>query len=223
MTSNQISLTAEPRTVLGKKVKHLRKEGVIPAIVYERGKDSQAVSVSLHDAVHVFNEAGKHHPVNLTVGSDKHLVMIKDVDFEPVKGDMRHMAFHAVKQNEKVSAEIPVRLDGDAPAERANLMVLNTLDHVEVEALPANLPDELTVDASKLVEVGDSLTVGDIKAPEGVEIMDEPEQALYIVEEPRSAAAEQAAEEAEAAAAAAAEGEASAEGAAPTEESTPDA
>lgn len=208
MSSQQISLTAEPRTVLGKQVRSLRREGIVPAIVYERGKPSVAVSISHHDATHVFNEAGKHHPVNLTIGKDKHLVMIKDVDYEPIKGVLRHIAFHAVNQNETVTAEIPVRLDGDAPAERAGLMVLNTIDHVEVEALPAKLPDELTVDASKLVEVGDSLTIADISAPEGVEIMGEPEQTLYIVEEPRSAAAEAAEEEAAAAAEAATSGEA---------------
>jgi large subunit ribosomal protein L25 len=101
------------------------------------------------------------------------------------------VVFQAIKQNEKTTAEIPVVLEGEEiPAERKNLLVLTQLDTVEVEALPRNLPDQLTVDATKLEEVGDHLHVSDIKAPEGVTILTDPETSLAVVEMPKDQLAE---------------------------------
>ncbi len=196
MSTQQINLTAELRTVTGKQVRSLRADGVIPAVVYERGKESVSISIPSSEAQKVFLRAGKHNPINLSIGSDKRLAMIKDVDLEPVKGRMRHIAFHAVKQDEKVTAEVPLVLDGEVPAERVSLMVLRTLDRIEVEALPSKLPNEIKVDASKLVEVGDQVTLEDLKLPKDVEFPMNTDltQPIYIVEEPRSAAAEAAAE-----------------------------
>jgi large subunit ribosomal protein L25 len=116
--------------------------------------------------------------------------MIKDVDIDPVRNIVRHVAFHAVNKNETVEAEVPVRIDGEIPAERISLMVLQTLDTVEVQALPANLPDELIVDGMKLAEVGDKVSVADIKVPENVTILTEPEQTIAIVEMPKDQIAE---------------------------------
>lgn len=203
MSSDTITLNLTERTELGKAVKALRKSGNMPANIYERGQASVPVTVGFVEMTKVYRQAGKHHPIELTVGAKKHLAMIKDVDVDPVKGSIRHIAFHAINKNETVVAEIPVRVDGDIPAERASLLVLHTLDTVEVEALPANLPDELTVDGTKLVEVGDKLSVADIVAPNGVTILTEPEQTIAVVEEPKDQIAEAAAEEAENATAAA--------------------
>jgi large subunit ribosomal protein L25 len=197
MSGDTITLQLTERTELGKAVKALRKTGMIPANIYERGQASVPVTVGFVEMNKIYQQAGKHHPIELTVGSKKHLAMIKDVDVDPVKGKIRHIAFHAINKNETVVAEIPVRVDGDVPAERASLLVLHTLDTVEVEALPANLPDELTVDGTKLVEVGDKLSVADIVVPNGVTILTEPEQTIAVVEEPKDQIAEAAAEEAE--------------------------
>jgi large subunit ribosomal protein L25 len=197
MSSDTITLKLSERTEMGKAVKALRRSGMLPANVYERGHASVPVSVSFTELTKVYHQAGKHHPVELTLGSKKYLAMIKDVDIDPVKGWLRHIGFHAINKNETVTADIPVRVDGEVPAERMSLLVLHTLDTVEVEALPANLPDELTVDGTKLVEVGDKLSVADIVAPNGVKILTEPEQTIAVVEEPKDQMAEAAAEEAE--------------------------
>lgn len=190
MSSDTITLKLTERTELGKAVKALRRNGMVPANIYERGQASVPVSVPFTEMTKTYHQAGKHHPIELTVGTKKHLAMIKDVDIDPVKGGIRHIAFHAINKNETVTAEIPVRVDGEVPAERASLLVLHTLDTVEVEALPANLPDELTVDGTKLVEIGDKLTVGDIVVPSGVVILDAPEQTIAVVEEPKDQIAE---------------------------------
>ncbi len=197
MTNDTILLKASKRTELGKAARRLRNDGIVPANMYERGKESVAISAAFGEITKVYNEAGKHHPVELDIDGKKYLTMIKDVDIDPVKGRVRHIAFHAVNRNETVEAEVPVRIDGEIPAERASLMVLHTLDNVEVEALPANLPDELLIDGSTLVEVGDKVTVADIKVPQNVTILTEPEQTVAVVEEPADRVAEAAAAAAE--------------------------
>jgi len=116
--------------------------------------------------------------------------MIKDVDINPLKNTLRHVGFHAVNRNEKVEAEVPVRIEGEIPAERLSLMVLQNLDTVEVEALPANLPDELFVPGSKLVNDGDKVTVADIRVPQGVTILTDLDIMVADVQTPKDQIAE---------------------------------
>lgn len=185
MSSDTITLNLSERKELGKSVKRIRREGMVPANIYERGKDSIAVTGTYVEMTKVYIAAGKHHPVVLSVDGTSHLAMIKDVDIDPVKNTIRHIAFHAVNKNETVEAEIPVRVDGEIPAERMSLMVLHTMDTVQVEALPGNLPDELLIDGSKLVEVGDRVNVSDIIVPKNVVVLNDPDLTVAIVEEPK--------------------------------------
>lgn len=185
MSNDTITLKVTERKELGKAARALRRQGIVPANMYERGKDSQALSVPANELIKVYSEAGKHHPVELVLEGKKHLTMIKDVDIDPVKNTLRHIAFHAVKRNEKVEAEVPVRIDGEIPAQKISLLVLQNLDTVQVEGLPGNLPDELLVPGEKLAEEGDKVTVADIKAPEGVVILTDPETMVADVQVPR--------------------------------------
>ncbi|MFZ1323711.1 MAG: 50S ribosomal protein L25 [Candidatus Saccharimonadales bacterium] len=190
MSSDTITLKLSERKELGKAVKALRRDGYVPANIYERGKESIAVSAPFMEITKVYSAAGKHHPVELVVDGKKHLAMIKDVDFDPVKNTLRHVGFHAVKRNEKVEAEVPVKIEGEIPAEKISLMVLQNLDTALVEALPANLPDVLFVPGAKLAEDGDKVTVADIKVPEGVTMLTDPETMVADVQTPRDQIAE---------------------------------
>lgn len=187
MSGKAITVELEARTVLGKGLGKLRGEGKVPAVIHDHGNDSIHAMGDYVQLVKVYNAAGKHHPVEISIGGKQHLALIRQVDFEPVKNRVRHIVFQAIKQNETVTAEVPLRLDGEIPAERAGLMVLKQLDHLEIEALPKDLVDEVVIDATVLVEVGDSLTVADIKAPSGVTILTEGTHQIAIVEEPRVA------------------------------------
>ena len=191
MSGQNIAVALDERTVIGKGLHQLRRDGLVPAVVHDHGKTSIHVSGDFAALSKVYATAGKHHPVELTIGSKHHLALIKHVDFEPTKHRMRHVVFQAIKQNETVSAEIPVVLIGEEiPAEKKSLLVLKQLDHVQVEALPKDLPDELTVDATTLEEVGDHLTVADLKVPSGVKVLTEPEMQIAIVEMPKDQIAE---------------------------------
>lgn len=192
MTSQDISLDLQQRTVIRKRLATLRKDGLVPAVVHDHGKESLHVVGEYAKVAKVFQQAGKHHPVDLTIAGKKHLALIKDVDFGPVKHEVRHVVFQAIKQNEEVEAEIPVVFTEDAeiPAEKVSLMVLKQLDTVQVKALPKDLPDQLVVDPSSLAEVGDHLTVADIKVPANVTLLTDVEHQIAIVEMPKDQIAE---------------------------------
>lgn len=214
MSSDKISVELQEREILGKGLAQLRHDGHVPAVIHQRGKPSLHVMGDFMKLSKAYAQAGKHHPVQLKVGDKQQLAMIKEVDIQPVKNQLRHIVFQAIKQNEKVTAEVPVVLVGDEiPAEIAGHIVLPQLDMVQIEALPSNLPDKFEVDKTRLAEVGDKLTVADIKVPEGVTILAEPETSLAVVEMPKDQLAE-------ANAAAAALAEDAAEGAEETEEET---
>jgi len=171
---DKLSLTLDERTVHGKKVAGLRKEGLVPGVVYGPGIDP--VSVQIEDGVFtkVYRQAGSHAPVHLTIGSKKSIAMIKDVDRDPVKGSVRHVSFHAVNAKDPVIAEVPIRLvgEGDSEAERAGLIVLQALDKIEVKALPMDLPEAIEVSILALKEPGEKVTLGDATLPAGVEFVE---------------------------------------------------
>lgn len=194
MSQDTISLNVEPRDVTGKAVKHLRRSGVVPAVIHNHGKESVNVQGDYNALRKVYGEAGRHHPVELTVGSKKYLTIIKKATFEPKKNQLNHVVFNAISAKQKVEAEIPVRpryAEGNesSPAERNGLIVLSNLDEVMVEAVPSKLPDVLQYDAEKLVEVGDTLTVADLIVPEGVEVKTDAEHGIATVYEPSALAA----------------------------------
>ena len=184
--SESIELVAEKRDITGKKVRSLRREGFVPATVYEKGKESVNVRVEYVPMSKAYAAAGTGQPVYLSVDSKKYLTMIKDVHIDPAKNTIMHVAFHAVNANDPVEAEVPVHIEGDVPAEQQGNFIVRQNDHVLVKALPANLPEFISVDASLLDKPGDSITVADIKPITNVEILSEPELTLATVEEPRA-------------------------------------
>jgi len=213
-----------PRKTLGKGLGGLRNLGMIPAVIHNHGAPSIHVEAPEAELIKIYKQAGKHQPLQLKVGGKEYLALIKDVHYNPVKRRMQHVVFQAIKQNEKVEAQVPIRLEGEIPAEKAGLIVLRQLDEVEVEALPKDLPDELVVDATKLIELHDKLTVADLGVPSGVSVLTEADHPIATVAEPRAVAAEEAieeAEEGEAGEAAEGEGEAAAEGEAPAADTEP--
>lgn len=185
----EVVLQLERREVTGKAVKRLRKDGVVPAVIHDHGKDSVHVQGNYLEMHKAFQKAGKHHPVSLKAGGKQYTALIKTADFDPRKHQLRHVVFNAVKANEKVSAEIPVRIkyaEGheSTPAERASLVVLTQLEAVEVDALPRDLPDVLEFDGEKLVAAGDSVTVADLIIPAGVTVKTDPSHPVATVFEP---------------------------------------
>ncbi len=192
MSNDKIAVELEKRDVVRKRLNELRDNGKVPAVLHNHGKESILAMGDFTTLNKIYAEAGKHHPVEVVIDNKQHLALIKDVDYEPTKHQMRHVVFQAVKQNEAVDAEVPVvfKEDVEIPAEKVSLLVLKQLDVVQVKALPRDLPNELVVDPSGLTDVGDNLTVADIVLPSGVTILTEPETQIAIVEMPKDQIAE---------------------------------
>lgn len=173
--SDSIALTLTARQATGKKVTALRKSGHIPAVAY--GHDFAATNLQAPEVAFtkVVNRAGTHHLVELDIDDKKELGLIKSIDIDPVKHVLRHVAFHIVKQNQKIETHIPIKLvgEGESDAEKAGLVVLQTLDNLAVRALPKNLPDSFEADITMLSEIGQTLTIADITVPSGVELIEE--------------------------------------------------
>ncbi len=177
-----ISLTLTERTAQGKQVKKLRAEGQVPSVVYGGKADPINTQSGAVETTKVARHAGKHTPINLVIDGKKKLAIIKNIDVDPVKHNVRHVAFHTIKQNEAIVTEVPIRLlgMGESAAEKAGLVVLQALEHVEIKAKPADLPEALEISIADLTTTEDKLTLGDIKLPEGVAYADI-EQDLELV------------------------------------------
>lgn len=168
-----VQLTSEKREALGKKaVKRLRAEGKVPAIVQEHGKDSLNILVDGGAILKAYEHAGTSQAIDLTVGSAKKLALIKEIEFVPLKREVQHVVFQALKADEPVDAEVPVHVVGEIPAETNRLVLLHTLETLAVRALPKDLPEALEVSGEKLAEVDDKVLISDIKLPTGVELVE---------------------------------------------------
>lgn len=185
----KLTIELYERTEVGKKVRALRDQGVLPGVINEHGKESSNVSVALNVFESVYKEAGRTQPVEFSIGGKKHLGMVKEIEREPVKGKIIHFTLQAINANEKVTAEIPVHLNEEVeiPAKKIGLDVIAVTHSFEVKALPHDLPEAIIVDPSNLNEVGDRVLVSDVKLPAGVELdgEDDQEKVLFIVEAPR--------------------------------------
>lgn len=166
------TLTVQPRTVFGRHVKNLRKQGIVPASVYGKNVKSVSLSVKLDDAVKVIQEAGESGLVELSVGKDKKPVLIHAIQRDPVSGVPLHIEFFQVDLKQKVHANVPVEFTGESPTVSQKQGVLLTiLDEIEVEALPRDLPEKITVDTSGLTSVESEIRVRDLALPSGVTVV----------------------------------------------------
>lgn len=188
--SEEIVLKAKKRSELGRKVKALRRAGNTPAVVHDHGKDSVHISLPELELKKAYKAAGKHQPVKIDVEGKKYTALIKEVVNAPASSQLLHSVFQAISADEKVAAEVPVRIVGEIPAEKASLLVLKSLDTVDVEALPKDLVDVIEVSGEKLADVGDKLHISDLDVPPGVTIKAEPEQTIASVEMPKDQIAE---------------------------------
>lgn len=171
---DKLSLSLDERTVQGKKVAGLRKDGIVPGVVYGPGLEPVAVQIAANVMEKLYRQAGTYTPVHISVAGKKRIAMIKEVDHDPVKGTIRHVSFHAVKASDPIVAEVPIQLEGEgeSEAEKNGLIVLQTLDKIEVRALPMDLPDAITINITELKEAGDKVTLADAKLPDNVEFVE---------------------------------------------------
>ncbi|KKT87506.1 MAG: 50S ribosomal protein L25 [Candidatus Moranbacteria bacterium GW2011_GWC2_45_10] len=185
----KISLKASLRDVVGKKVKKLRAEGMVPAVLYGQGEESKNISVKYLEFSKVYAKAGENAIVELEIDGKIVPALIYDTQLEHMSGNFSHVDFLQVNMKEEVEANIPLEFIGESAAVKASGGVLiKTLEEVEVKCLPADLPSKFEIDISALATFEDQIKVGDIKAPAGVEILADADTVIALVERPRSEA-----------------------------------
>jgi large subunit ribosomal protein L25 len=213
------ALAAERRTVIGKAVSRLRKDGRLPGVVYGHGTDSEPVTINAHEFEQLRKHAGASTLVDLKVeGGKARPVLISSIQVHPVNRRPLHVDLFAVRMTEELTVEVQLVSTGIAGAVENGGTLVHPTSSVKVRALPANLPDSLSYDLSPLVDFDTTITVADLIVPEGVTIQADLAEVIARVLAPRVEEAvtaeegEAAAEGAEAPAAEGAEGETPAEG-----------
>ena len=177
-----MELIVQKRQLVGKKVKTLRKESIIPGIVYGKHLSTPAViQFDKNSFLKAYKHAGESTPVDLT-GEEAHLVLIHDIHVNPVTDIVEHVVFLAVKADEKVEASVHIVLEGVSPAEKEGTMRVQLVkDHVMVEALPRDLPHDIKVDISGLATIQDGIFVRDLKVSAKVELLDDADLPIVAV------------------------------------------
>ena len=196
----KLNLRVEKRTLYGRKVKKLRQQGILPANLYGKKIKSQALQVNMKDFLTVFKKSGETALVQLIMAKRQKpcSVLIHNPQVNPVSDEMLHVDFRQVDLTEKVQVEIPVELIGEAPGVTKGGILIQLLNEVEVEALPADLPDKFEIDVSKLEEIGQSKSIKDLKVDKKkINVLVDNNQLIVKIEEPKKEEEEKPAEETE--------------------------
>ena len=202
MSDNKLSL--EKRTVTGKKLAGLRADGFIPSVVYGDGEPVLTQS-AYNETEKALRGAGYHSTIDMDIAGKKSMAIVKDIATDPVSRKIINVEFQTVSANKAVEATTPVVIINFEESDASKLYhfaLTQSIEEVEVKAKPADLPNELTINAAKLTELDDKLTIADIVLPAGVELADKELSTEQVVASLYDPAAEAAAREAEAAKAA---------------------
>jgi len=181
-----MELSAKKRKIQGKKVKRLRREEKIPAILYGGDKKPQSLTLERPEFEKVYQEAGESTLIDLNIGGKKEKILIADVQHDPL-GKLLHADLQRVEAGEKLTTTVAVEVKGESPAVKSGEGILLTLlDEVEVECLPQDLPSEIKVDISDLSEVGQGIEVKDLPINRAkVKVLDhEPDELVLKIDYP---------------------------------------
>jgi large subunit ribosomal protein L25 len=190
--AENIRIEAEPREVIGKAAHRLAPAGKLPAVIYGAGSEPMPVALDRHDFERVLSAHGEGSTlVQVAVAGAKPVnAIIKEIQHDPVKGTVQHVDLWAVSMKQRIAAIVPIRFVGDAAGVKAGGVLTHSITDVHIEALPTAIPEALEVDVSAL-EVGDSLHVSDIAAPDGVTITSPADEIVCSVTPPTVAPSEE--------------------------------
>jgi large subunit ribosomal protein L25 len=181
---SDLTINAQPRTVLGKKSRRLRREGLLPAVIYGPAVDApQPLQLDARQFEVVYRAAGLTQLVDLVVdGGNRQRVFIRDVQHNLLKRRIDHVDFYAANLNVETTVAVPVVLIGEAPVvARAEGVLSQPVTTVSVRALPANVPASFEVDLTQIETLNDDVRVSNLVAPEGVTLLDDPDTVLVSV------------------------------------------
>ncbi|MGB6420326.1 MAG: 50S ribosomal protein L25 [Anaerolineales bacterium] len=181
----EVLLQASKRDVVGKQVKTLRREGILPAIVYGRGISPIPISLNTRNANQILSAISSSSLVVLEIDGEKHTTLIRDKQRDPVTGGVLHIDFHEVSMTEKLRTNVMLEFQGESLAVKELMGVLViVLESLEIECLPQDLPDRIVADLSTLEEIGDSIYVRDIILPPNIELISDIDGLVVVISAP---------------------------------------
>lgn len=162
----------------------VRDSGRLPAVFYGPKEKSTPITLSMVDFIKVYKKAGESSVIILKEGKSEHEALIQDVDFHPVTGAPRHVDFYIIEKGKKVKVNVPLVFEGVSPAVKdKGAILVKVARELEIEAAPKDLPHELKVDISSLIEFSSTVTAKDIKLPSGVTLVSGADEILASVSE----------------------------------------
>ncbi len=179
---DRIKLSANRREVIGKKVKVLRREGMLPAVIYGKEMESLPILLDLRETTKILRDVSRATILTIDVDGEEYTTLVRERQRGILSGEYEHIDFLAISMTETVKTQVNVFVTGTSPAEEEyGAIVVTGADSVEVEALPADLPESLTVDVTGLTSIGDTITVADLDLPNGVTVLSEPSEMLAVI------------------------------------------
>ena len=186
MTKEKHEIKVELRTALGRKVKEIRKQGFIPATIYGKGLESRSVQFTKTELEKLFDEVGESTLVNLSLEKENLPILFRNPQYHVITGELIHIDCYKVNLREKISAMVPIEFIGESQAVKNGNTLVTVTDEIEIEALPADLPEKIEIDLSVLETLESVINVADIKIDATkLEIKTDKEQLIAKVEEPR--------------------------------------
>ncbi|GIS28312.1 MAG: general stress protein CTC [Chloroflexota bacterium] len=183
---NPIILNTEKREIYGKKLRSLRKKGILPIHVYGPGMESIALQSETNNVLKVLQEAGRTNPVKIIDSDKEHTTLVRNVDQHPATGELQHVDFMRVDENKPIEVEVPVVLIGEAPGTRGGAgTVTQAIYSLSVLSKPFTVPSEIQADLSVLVDLETNIKRGDLVLPDGVELVGDPDIPVAWIQPPR--------------------------------------
>lgn len=178
-----LSLKAEKRDIFGKELKKVRQAGKLPIVIYGSKEKSTPLFVAMGDFKKALNEAGESTVISLHTDDGEKDVLIHDVSYDPVSSEPIHADFYVVEKGQKVTVNVPLEFEGVSPAvKELGGVLIKVLHEIEIEAAPKDLPHDIKVDISKLVDLESVIVVGDLPIPAGVEVLSDKEEVVASID-----------------------------------------
>jgi large subunit ribosomal protein L25 len=180
-----VVLKASPRSVTGKQVRRLRREGLLPAVLYGHKFEPMAISLNAHDTALALSGLSQSALVTIELDGKEYPALVRERQKNYIRNEFIHIDFQVVSRTEKLRTNVSIELHGVSPAVKDfNGVVVSGVTQVEVECLPQDLPERIVLDITKLVNIGDGIYVRDLVLPEGVTIHQPPEEMIVMISAP---------------------------------------
>ena len=178
-------IEAQKRDIIGKRVKALRREGKLPAIIYGSNIEPMPITLNTKQVRQTLKKVGANTLITITIDKEEHLVLIRDIQREVIMRDLLHLDFQEVSLEERITTFVPIMVVGEAPAVKEyNALLVLSMDELQIEAKAKDLPDTISVDVTGIIEIGDSLLVKDLIFSGDVTVLDDPNLTVVVAAAP---------------------------------------